>query len=543
MEQIELAYGDRTLTLTKSDTLVGVRPRPGVRRWAPQHTPPLRNAAPTSDGALGGFEVVRLEDDDAEATLDATRAAPEVEAATHIYHTSDDGVPFVPTGQIYVEFAADATEEQMQALVQRHHLAVVKAEEERALVLRVTPHSSNPVKTAKALQASPFVTVAEPDLATPAQLHAFALPSDGLLGEQWHLRNTGRHRGTTLNFRAGADARVVEAWQQGGQLGSPEVIVAVIDDGFDLGHPEFGGAEKVVAPWDFIRGNDRPLPDPNAGDWHGTACAGVAVGNADGGGIVGAAPGCRLMPVRMTMSLSDDAVVALFDYVRARGAWVVSCSWGPSARRYVLPHRQARAIERCAREGRGGRGCVICFAAGNEALDVDDPAGRTLNGFAAHPDVVAVAASTSMDEAASYSNFGQCISVCAPSSERGAWGITTADVRGTFARNGREREAGYAPGAYTDTFGGTSSACPLVAGVCALLLSARPELTAAKVKAALERTARRIGDPADYDGRGHAPRFGFGCVDAAAALEGVLAEAAPLARDRRGDGRPRTATA
>ena len=92
---------------------------------------------------------------------------------------------------------------------------------------------------------------------------------------------------------------------------------------------------------------------------------------------------------------------------------------------------------------------------------------------------------------------------------------------------------------WTDRFGGTSSACPLVAGVAALVLSANPDLTAAEVKDVLQSTADKIVDPTpdpvlgmtegDYDGAGHSLWFGHGKVNAAAAV-------AEAARRRAGGG-------
>jgi subtilisin family serine protease len=114
------------------------------------------------------------------------------------------------------------------------------------------------------------------------------------------------------------------------------------------------------------------------------------------------------------------------------------------------------------------------------------------------------------------------VSVCAPSSGAGGRGILTADVGGTFSRNGVAIESGYAVGAFTDTFGGTSSATPLVAGICALLLALDGDLTAAEVKSLIQRTARRIGPAGSYGPNGHSPSFGYGCIDASAAVREVL---------------------
>lgn len=519
MAATRIRYGDSELELEKSDRYIAVRPTGGMER---QFAAALASAQPTRQlqNTLGGFVILDVEQSpqSMEETLNALRARPSVAAGTHVYHTSADDVPFVPTGQLFVAFKAGTTPEQCQKLLADQQLQIVEAHSDRELVVQVTPESANPIKAAAALQDSPLVEIAEPDLASPGKLSAFALPQDTLLGHQWHLKNVGNHRGTTVGFKAGADARVIAAWERAESLGTATVVVAVIDDGFDLDHPDLGGAGKIVAPRDFTRNGTNPVPDVTIGDWHGTACAGVAVGSANGVGIVGAAPGCRLMPVRWGIDLSDLQVERWFGYVTQQGASVVSCSWSARARKFPLSTRKLRAIARCAREGRGGLGCVVCFAAGNENRDIDSPATGSINGFAIHPDVIAVAASTSMDQRSNYSNFGAAISICAPSSGAGGWGITTSDVTGTFAFGQQVFESGYSAGAYTDEFGGTSSSCPLVAGICALLLSIRPELTAVEVRELLQSTARKIGPANEYDAQGHSRKFGHGCVDAAAAV-------------------------
>lgn len=228
------------------------------------------------------------------------------------------------------------------------------------------------------------------------------------------------------------------------------------------------------------------------------------------------------MPIRWGRSIEPEEVERWFDYVTASGAAVVSCSWKARAQNYRLPTLTHEAIARCAREGRGGRGCVVVFAAGNEGVDIEAPAQGTFNGFAVHPDVIAVAASTSRDERAHYSNFGKAIAVCAPSSGVGGLGITTVDVTGNFTCGATSIPAGYASGPYTHDFGGTSSSTPLVAGICALLLSLRPDLSATSVKHVLCQTARKIGDLAQYDANNHSVLYGHGCVDASAAVAAIL---------------------
>jgi hypothetical protein len=161
------------------------------------------------------------------------------------------------------------------------------------------------------------------------------------------------------------------------------------------------------------------------------------------------------------------------------------------------------------------------FAAGNgdaqgHPIDISDPAQRTYNGFATHPNVIAVAASSSKDKVANYSNYGKEISISAPSSSAGCPGILTTDVRGA---------GGYNPvGDYCNDFGGTSSAAPLVSGIAALVLSVNPNLTSGRVKTILEETARKVGaaTPGEYDARGHSVHFGYGVVNAEEAVRVAL---------------------
>ncbi len=524
-DKVTLKYGGCDLELTKSPSLIAIKAQPGSAEPLRSELAALAMRSPTARrGSLGGFSLVEIHASAEEVNrqLDVLRQNPTVATGSHVFHTSADKVPFVPTGNLFVVFKPDVPEAEQQALLSRHHLQMVEARGKGEFIVKVTPASVNPVKTAASLQQSELIDIAEPELATPGRIkaEAFVHPVDALLHEQWHLKNTGWHRGTSVGFKAGADARVVAAWEALQSLGAYEVVVAVIDDGFDLTHPDLVG--KAVHPWDFTRNSADPSPGMGADDWHGTACAGVAVGRAGGGDVVGAAPGATLMPIRWGPNLADAQIEAWFEYVTLRGAWIVSCSWGGAADLFPLSTRASRAIGKCATGGRGGRGCVIVFAAGNSAHDINDPAGGSLDGFATHPDVIAVAASTSRDERSHYSNFGDEIWICAPSSGAGGWGILTADVTGFIELGGQRLPLGYAPGDYTYDFGGTSSACPLVAGICALVLTANPRLTAEDVKNVLKETARKIGD--GYV-NGHSPYFGYGCVDAESAVRRALQSA------------------
>lgn len=518
-DAFNLKYGGSTLHLSKSDSLIAVKPSV-KKKIRPDDS--LRHL-----GNLNSFQIYKVKNEDAsemETALDKLRNSPEVLIGSHVYHTSDDQVPFIPNGEIFVQFKPETSEEEIQSAIDEFELMVAEIRENNAYIFKVTPQSPNPVKVAEAIQKKDIAEVAEPSLTTQGKVFNITLPVDELLRDQWHLRNTGRHRGTTIGLKKGADARVIEAWEIAQSLGSPSVIVSVIDDGFDLGHPDLSEPNKIVAPWDFETNTNRPVPRNGGenGDWHGTACAGVAVGIANGRGLTGAAPRCKLMPVRWGLNLSDREIERWFEYVRVNGAAVVSCSWGAAAKKFLLSTRQKIAIENCARKGRNGKGTIICFAAGNESRDINNP--ETFNGFATHPDVIAIAACTSRDERSSYSNFGKSIFLTAPSSGQGGMGILTTDV---------QDEAGYSLDDYTYDFGGTSSATPLVAGICALLLSLKPAITSAELKEVLKSTARKIGAQSSYDQNGHSVQFGFGCINAVDAVRKIINGRSPRNSSRR----------
>lgn len=526
MNTYALRYGQTQLNLAESKTLIGVRPQRnqevGLLKAIGQT---LGDNSWKEAGLIGGFKIISIDESkvDAGKLLDQLRLDSSVAVGTHVFELPEGRGLYVPTGDLYLEFKPDVSIAERNALIEKFKLQIKEARGADGLIAAVTRDSLNPIKVAVALQQDKGILIAEPDLASKILAKGVALPTDSLISDQWHLRNVGHHRGTSVGFLQGADARIVDAWKIARTAGQPNTVVAVIDDGFDLSHPDFSTPGKVVHPWDFTRRS--PDPRPDFGDWHGTACAGVAVATGGAGSVIGAAPGCSLMPVRWGPDLSDAQIEAWFNYVTTKGASVVSCSWGAANPHFPLSTRASRAIQKCASEGRDGKGCIIVFAAGNSNHDINNPGAGTVDGFAIHPDVIAVAASTSQDARSNYSNFGREVSICAPSSGSGGWGILTSDVTGFDPNTGIAR--GYADGDYTYDFGGTSSACPLVAGVAALLLSVNPNLSRQQLKDVIQKTARKIGNPALYDATGHSAEFGYGCIDSFRAVRAVLQDAQP----------------
>ena len=314
------------------------------------------------------------------------------------------------------------------------------------------------------------------------------------------------------------------AWPLGDRTGA---IIAVLDDGVDLDHQDFRSSAKIVAPRDVTRGSDNPLPGNRNN--HGTACAGVAC--ADGNfSASGVAPRARLIPIRLASDLGSQNEADAFVWAARNGADVISCSWGPSDGDFTdpndpvhnqvvpLPDSTRLAMEFAFANGRNGKGCVICFAAGNGNESVDN------DGYASFEKVIAVAASNDRGKKAPYSDFGGAVWCAFPSNNffpSITPGIWTTDRSGPLGYNaGGGASLGDAAGNFTNNFGGTSSACPGVAGVAALIISRNPNLRWDEVKDIIKRSCDQIDTAGgQYDGNGHSRFYGFGRVNAKKAVQ------------------------
>jgi subtilisin family serine protease len=546
-----LQRGGEELLLTKLDNRFTVCPIPGSD---PEGL--AAKIAATQHAIVPGGSVERqplveftVEPRQLDATIAAARRLPEVAFVSHVYQANNDpGTWIYLTDEITIQFAEDVDAATRDAFSSSLGLQAQKPIEgiPNTFVYQVTDRATeNPVKITNRLMRTPQVLTAEPNIIFRTAPHY--RPRDTLYGKQWYLSHTGGNQ-----LASGSHIAIEQAWEI--TRGDRSIVVAVADDSVDLDHPDFQAPGKIVAPRDLRDKDFVPLPDRPT-DNHGTSCAGVCVAEENGSGVVGVAPGCALMPIRTSGYLDDESVEAVFDWAMSNGASVISCSWGASAVYFPLSLRQRAALTRAATHGRNGKGCVIVFAAGNanrptegtieeRGWPQDVISGKTkwLSGFAVHPDVITVAASTSLGKKSAYSNWGLNISVSAPSNNAppGMWLQSTGFVStapevkqylpglGVFTAD-RLGAAGYSPDDYTNTFGGTSSACPVVAGVAALVLSINPELTALQVKQILQQSADKIldSDPdaqfgtryGSYDNRGHSQWFGYGKVNAYKALQ------------------------
>ena len=507
MAKLIIKSGKGNLQLTKNTKLVGVKTQADKITDAP-------NIGGKKYEHLAGFKILTLSRIKGKKTndqLDEIRALDEVDLGTHVYMAAGSDRPIVPNGEIYIVFEKGISEKRQNTLLKPYHLETIERREEHIILVKVTKESPNPFKVAMALQKKKEIKAAEPDFDTTLDNYAFSVPQDTLISHAWHLRNNGRIPDNPFPLKKGADAKVMDAWQRLDSMGSSNIVIAVIDNGIDLSHPDFQG--KIVKQWDNWSNSSNLLQgDPRF--THGTPCAGVAVSAANGFGMVGAAPNARFMPISGT-TYEDSGTESMFSYAMKNGADIISCSWGSVESQYQLSGRKEAAISNAARNGRGGKGCIILYAGGNEGLDY-------VNFYAAHPDVICIAASTSNDDHPDYSNRGPHILVSAPSN--GEWPITAARAWWDEGNPNEEGEFKYwadgvSRGDRYKHFGGTSSSTPLAAGICALVLSANPNLTAREVKDILAKTADKIGNPSDYDSNGRSLKYGYGRINALKAVE------------------------
>jgi hypothetical protein len=334
--------------------------------------------------------------------------------------------------------------------------------------------------------------------------------------QQWHLK------ATTVGSQwvsAGANVEAAHTIAEG-----EGVTIAVIDTGIDIDHEEFSSLDKIIAPWDATANDTNPRPNSRT-EKHGTACAGVACGDGRFGAS-GVAPRAKLMPLRMISQLGSQAEADAFFWAAENGADVISCSWGPPCgawfdpddplhtTEFPLPDSTRLAIDYAVTNGRGGLGCVVFFAAGNGNESVDN------DGYSSYERVLAVAASNDRNKRSVYSDFGEAVFCAFPSqdfefAEEGrpaplTPGIWTTDRMG---------KVGYSADNYTNSFGGTSSACPGAAGVAALVLSSNEALYWEEVKNILRLSCDRIDqEDGQYDEEGHSPLYGYGRLNAEKAV-------------------------
>lgn len=302
----------------------------------------------------------------------------------------------------------------------------------------------------------------------------------------WAQPNYLRHVTRSLNdplstFQYSiAKTAAVGAWDI--TTGSADVLIAIVDTGISLGHPEFAG--RIVQGYDFANGDS----DPNDDNGHGTHVSGIAAAAGDNGeGIAGMCWQCRILPVKVfgsNGSGSDAEVAEGIRFAVDKGARIINLSLGGTQPSPLLQEAVRYAAENNA---------LVVAAAGNEYDD-----GNPIAYPAAYDEVLAVAATDENDQRATFSNVHPYVDIAAP-----GWNIasTWADV--TF------------PSVPYLALTGTSMSAPNVAGLAGLLLSVNPQLDVNALRTAITANADDLGQPGlDWE-------FGAGRINAQRAVASV----------------------
>jgi subtilisin-like proprotein convertase family protein/subtilisin family serine protease len=463
-----------------------------------------------------------------EGELDAMMAQADNLAVTQpAYYEADSGQEFLVTDRILVTFRDALAPEEVDEFAGRYGLVMKETYSARDYLFQLTAHTGMDAVAlvVELTENEPLVESAENDLNYRVQTYQFSVPTDPNYARQWHLHN----RLSDPAVDARSSSRCEDAWRILDNFGSFDVAVGVTDDGCKLSHPDFDSPGKF-AGWGYFRGNRlivREAVDANpaemhkTGSNHGTSCAGVIAGEADAVLTVGAAPGCRLLPIQWesdgpSLFISDSKLLAAIDHM-ADKVDVISNSWGNSPTNLFATTVVNRIASLATSGGRRGRGIVFLWAAGNEncpiqhtaQVDVPFTRGWRFNADGTRtwigveksrqfrhnlvnvPNVMYVAALASNAQRSHYSNYGTGIVICAPSNNSHEY------IRLSVTGLGITTTTGDGSGV-TPSFGGTSSATPLVAGVAALTISANPNLTATEVISVLKSTAVKDLSMAGY---------------------------------------------
>jgi subtilisin family serine protease len=389
-------------------------------------------------------------------------------------------------GEVLVKFGPATTDSARQDARARHGATRIGSVYGLDIEVWQVPEGQE-LAIARQLRSEPGVEYAQPNYV----YHALGTPNDPYLTLQW----------------AHGIIRSEAAWDI--TTGSSGIKIAIIDTGIDETHPDL--ASRIVAGWDFVD-NDN---NPHDLHGHGTHVAGIAAAVTNNGvGVAGMDWKARIMPVRV---LDDQGtgyssnVASGIGWACDNGAKVINVSLGTTADDWVLQNAVANAHT---------AGSLVVAAMGN-CRTYDPPACPVANPIT-YPagysnDVMAVAATTIADAYAPYSQFGSHCDIAAP----GGTLVSYHDPDGIFSTMPTYSVTLTRPPDYYyyedyDYLQGTSMATPYVAGLAALVWSLDPALTPDQVQTIIENTA------VDLDHNGWDPNYGYGRIDAQAALLAAL---------------------
>jgi subtilisin family serine protease len=374
--------------------------------------------------------------------------------------------------QVLVRYRADSTSAQRRNMVRDLGLDVLRtsADGRNQVVLG---RGVSPATVRRLLDEDPNVEAVSPNFQREL---ADEFTDEQYFGLEWGLHNSGQSI-NSITGTADVDIDGLEALRI--TTGSPNLVMAVIDSGVDFSHPDLadrawtnpGETGPLALPgvdddgngyvddihgWDFCNG-DASVYDANQGG-HGTHVAGTIAASANGTGVIGVAPGVKIMALKFIKNGGcgfDSMAVEAIDYAASFGVRIINASWGDTHRGLALESSIADS------------GALFVAAAGNDGLNLDLSGNHFYPAESPLANILSVAAIDQRGNRASYSNFGaSAVDIAAPGSNILS---THPPVSGC-------------PSPCFFFMNGTSMAAPHVSGVAALGLSVTPGLSTASLK-------------------------------------------------------------
>lgn len=397
------------------------------------------------------------------------------------------------TGEVIVRFRDEVSGARRDQLVGAYGCQVARVDPGSGYAL-VRVRDNRVADMIGALAQRPEVLHAEPNY------RMYALDQSYYDPYEWYLFDRG-----TISARAPSNfgIQAPSAWKHTRGAG---VTVAVVDTG--VAYEDYNGfyqapglsLTQFTSGYDIVNSTEHPNDDYG----HGTFVTGVLAGNMiNGGGIWGVAPAVTVMPVK---ALGADGGGTEFDTAQGirwaadNGASVINLSWGN--------HQSGQDLVDAVNYA-ASKDCVLVASAGNDIPP------QAVGYPAAYANCIAVGATGFDGARVPYSDFGASLAVVAPggnlNDDLNGDGWMDGIVAQTFDPQQGFNSFSYGPEE------GTSFSSPMVAGVAALVRAANPSLSASDVRTVIQSTALHLGSP------GRNKYYGYGLVDAAAAVEAALA--------------------